>query len=99
MAALPKNPRRGRDGRSRCRSLFGGVGGWEVAPALVGLPLLATGAARLVVAGCERHTPEALGRRNAICSGPACLLIGAMVAAAVAIDVLAPLNGDAAFWV
>jgi len=76
-----------------------GIGWREVAAALIAFPLLATAAARLIVAGYERYAPEALARRGALCSGPACLLFGVVVAVALALDALTPVNGEIAFLV
>jgi hypothetical protein len=72
---------------------------WDAATAFIALPLIATGAAALVTAGYRRWAPDALSRRGAICSAPACWLIGITVVAAVAIDLLIPASGAASLWV
>jgi hypothetical protein len=78
---------------------IGGFGWWDAAAALVALPVVATGAAALIVATYERLAPRALRRARAICSGPACWLIAIMIGAAVGIDALTPASGEVAFWV
>jgi hypothetical protein len=76
-----------------------GFGWWEAAAALLALPLLAMGAATLVTSTYRRLAPDALARRHAICSGPACWLIVIVVGVAFAIDLLTPVNGEVALWV
>src|ERR687891_1113995 len=76
-----------------------GFGWWDAAAALVALPLVATGAALLITAAYLRLAPDALARRQAICSGPACWLIATAIGAAVAIDALTPASGEVALWV
>lgn len=78
---------------------LGGFGWWDAAAAFVALPLLATASVALVTATYERLDPRALTRRNAICSGPACWLVGLVVAIYVGLTLLTPLNGGVAFWV
>ena len=78
---------------------LGGFGWWDAAAVLVALPLVASGAAVLVTAGYRRLAPDALARRQAICSGPACWLIAMAIGAAVAIDILTPASGEVALWV
>jgi hypothetical protein len=69
---------------------LGGFGWWDAAAALVGLPLVATGAATLITAAYQRLAPEGLARGHAVCSGPACWLSMIMVGTAVGLDVLTP---------
>jgi hypothetical protein len=78
---------------------LGGIGGLDLAAALIGFPLIATALARLITTGYEHDAPEEVARRHAICSGPACWLIGLLVAIAFGLDALTPVNGDVAFWV
>jgi hypothetical protein len=78
---------------------LGGFGWWDAAAALVGLPLVATGAATLITAAYQRLAPEGLARGHAVCSGPACWLIAIVIGAAVGLDVLTPADGEVAFWV
>ena len=78
---------------------LGGFGWWDAAAVLVALPLVATGAAVLIIAGYRRLAPDALVRHQAICSGPACWLIATVIGATVAIDVLTPASGEVALWV
>jgi hypothetical protein len=76
-----------------------GFGWWDAAAALVALPLVATGAAALVTSAYRRLAPEALARRDGICSGPACWLIAIIIGAAVGIDILTPASGEVASWI
>ena len=76
-----------------------GFGWWDAAVALVALPLVATGASALITSAYQRLAPDALGRRDAICSGPACWLIASVVGAAVGVDALTPASGEVALWV
>ena len=78
---------------------FSGFGWWDAAAVLVVLPVVASGAALLIPAAYRRLAPDALARRQAICSGPACWLIATVIGAAVAIDVLTPASGEVAVWV
>ena len=78
---------------------LGGFGWWDVAAVLVALPLVTTGAAVLITAAYRRLAPEALARRQAICSGPTCWLIATVIGAAVAIDALTPASGEVVVWV
>jgi hypothetical protein len=78
---------------------IGGFSWWDAATALIALPLVATGAAALIVATYRRLAPEALRRGRAICSGPACWLIAIMIGTAIGIDALTPASGEVAFWV
>jgi len=76
-----------------------GFGWWDAAAALVALPLVATAGGALITAAYRRLAPEALARRHAICSGPACWLIAIMIGTAAGIDVLTPASGEVALWV
>jgi hypothetical protein len=76
-----------------------GFGWWEAGMAFVALPLVATASAELVTAAHRRVAPDAPARRDAICSGPACWLVAILMGAAIAVDVLTPVNGDVALWV
>ncbi len=69
-----------------------GIGWWDVAAALLALPLITMALGALVTAGYQRYAPESLARRHSICSGPACVLVAAVVAAAVALSILTPVN-------
>ena len=71
----------------------------DAAAVLVVLPVVASGAALLITAAYRRLAPDALARRQAICSGPACWLIATVIGAAVAIDVLTAASGEVALWV
>ena len=78
---------------------LGGFGWWEAAAALVVLPVVATGAATLVTSPYRRLGPEALARRDAICSVPACWLVAIVVGATIAVDILTPASGEVVLWV
>jgi hypothetical protein len=74
-----------------------GIGWWDVAAALVALPLITTAVSALVTAGYERYAPESLARRHSICSGPACVLVAGVVAVAIALSIATPVN-EVAIW-
>jgi hypothetical protein len=74
-----------------------GIGWWDVAAALVALPLITLALSALVTAGYERYAPESLTRRHSICSGPACVLVGAVVAVAIALSIVTPVS-EVAIW-
>jgi hypothetical protein len=78
---------------------LGGFGWRDAATALIALPLIATAAALLVTSVYRRLAPEALARRGAVCSGPACWLIAIVIGASIGIDILTPASGEVAFWV
>jgi hypothetical protein len=74
-----------------------GMGWWDVAAALVALPLITLAGSALVTAAYERHAPESLARRHSICSGPGCLLVATVVAVAIALAVATPVS-EVAIW-
>jgi hypothetical protein len=74
-----------------------GIGWWDVAAALIGLPLVTLAVSALVTAGYERYAPESLARRHSICSPPACVLVAAVVGAAIALTIATPVN-EVAIW-
>ncbi|MGH2923380.1 MAG: hypothetical protein ACRDKH_05050 [Solirubrobacterales bacterium] len=74
-----------------------GIGWWDVGVALLALPLVAVAVSTLVTAGYRRFAPEALTRTHAICSAPACVLCGAVIAVGIAIAALTP-AGAVAIW-
>jgi hypothetical protein len=76
-----------------------GFGWWDAGIALLALPLIATAAAALITSAYRRIAPQALARRDAICSGPACWLIAVMIGAAAGIDALTPASGEVALSV
>jgi hypothetical protein len=78
---------------------IGGFGWWEAVAALLALPLVAAAAAALITFAYRRFAPEALTRRDAICSGPACWLAATVIGTAVVLDVLTPASGEVAPWV
>ena len=75
-----------------------GLGWWEWA-ALNVFALVATAVTRLVIAGFERYAPDAFDARRGLCSAPACVLIGALVALAFGLSALTPADGEIVFWV
>jgi hypothetical protein len=75
-----------------------GIGWWDIGAALVAYPLIVTAASAVVTAAYSSLAPEALGRRHALCSGPACVLGLVMVAIAVGVSALTPVDG-VALWV
>jgi hypothetical protein len=74
-----------------------GIGWWDVAAALVALPLITMAVSGLVTAGYERYAPEALARRHLICSGPACVLVAAVIGVAIALAITTPVS-QVAIW-
>jgi hypothetical protein len=74
-----------------------GIGWWDVGAALVALPLITMALSALVTAGYERFAPESLARRHSICSGPACVLVAAVVGVAIALSIVTPVN-EVAIW-
>ncbi|MGH2980795.1 MAG: hypothetical protein ACRDKV_01965 [Solirubrobacterales bacterium] len=74
-----------------------GIGWWDVAVALIALPVVATVGGWAVIAGYRRFSPESLERRHAICSGPACLLWAIVIAAGIGLAALTP-AGEVAIW-
>jgi hypothetical protein len=76
-----------------------GFGWWDAAAALLALPLVATAASAVITSAYRRVAPQALARRGAICSGPACWLIAIMIGTAAGIDALTPASGMVALWV
>ncbi|HZB30325.1 MAG TPA: hypothetical protein VE465_09180 [Streptosporangiaceae bacterium] len=74
-----------------------GIGWWDVAAALVALPLITLAVSALVTAGYERYAPESLARRHSICSGPGCVLVAGVVAVAIALAVATPVS-EVAIW-
>lgn len=74
-----------------------GIGLWDGGAALIALPLITVALSALVTTGYERFAPEALARRHSICSGPACVLVGGVVAVGVALSIVTPVSG-VAIW-
>jgi hypothetical protein len=70
---------------------------WDVAAALVALPLITLAVSALVTTGYERFAPESLARRHSICSGPACVLMAGVIAVGIALSILTPVTG-VAIW-
>jgi len=74
-----------------------GIRWWDVAAALVALPLITMALSALVTAGYERYAPDSLARRHSICSGPACVLVAGVLAVAIALSIATPVN-EVAIW-
>jgi hypothetical protein len=75
-----------------------GIIWWDVGVALVALPLAALVAGAAVTWVYERLAPQALARREVICSGPACWTWVIVIVAAVGLSSLTPATA-VAFWV
>jgi hypothetical protein len=74
-----------------------GLGWWDVGGALIALPLITAALHALVMAGYKRFAPESLARRHSICSGPACVLVAAVVGVGIALSIVTPVN-EVAIW-
>jgi hypothetical protein len=74
---------------------LGGIGWWDVGAALVALPLITLALSALVTAGYLRYAPKGLARRHSVCSGPACVLVAAVIAVAIALTIATPVDGVA----
>jgi hypothetical protein len=74
-----------------------GLGWWDVGGALIALPLITAALNALVMSGYKRFAPESLARRHSICSGPACVLVAAVVGVGIALSIVTPVN-EAAIW-
>lgn len=74
-----------------------GIGWWDVLGALIALPLITLALGTLVTAAYQRYAPESLARRGSICSGPACVLLTAVIGVAIALTVATPVN-EVAIW-
>jgi hypothetical protein len=74
-----------------------GLSWWDVGEALVALPVVTAALAAAVTTGYERLAPDALRRRHRICSGPACVLGGAVVVSAIALSAATPAS-EVAIW-
>jgi hypothetical protein len=74
-----------------------GIGWWDVAIALVALPVVALAAGALVTSVYERYAPEALAKRDAICPGSACWTWAIVIVAAIGIAAVTPASA-VAFW-
>jgi hypothetical protein len=74
-----------------------GIGWWDVAAALVALPLVTLAASAFVTAAYERYAPESLARRHAICSGPGCVLVATVLGVGIGLAVATPVS-EVAIW-
>jgi hypothetical protein len=75
-----------------------GLGWWDLAVGLVGLPLLAAVAFLIVRAGYERWAPGGLAAQSGTCCGAVCWLLAIVFAAFVPVAALTSVTGTA-FWV
>ena len=75
-----------------------GIDWWDVAAALVALPIATWVLAALVAAAYRRFAPETLVRGLTPLSGPACVLIAAVVGVGIAITFVSPVDGGVAIW-
>lgn len=75
-----------------------GIGWWDVGMALIALPVVALAAGELVTTVYDRYAPEALAKRDAICSGPACWTWAIVIVAATGLAAMTPASA-VAFWV
>ena len=74
-----------------------GIGWWDVAAALIALPVITLALSALVTAGYRRYAPASLARRHSICSGPGCVLVAAVIGVAIALTIATPVN-EVAIW-
>jgi hypothetical protein len=75
-----------------------GLGWWNLAAGLVGLPLVAAVAFLVVRAGYERWVPGGLAAQSGTCRGAACWLLGIVFGVFIPVAALTPVSGTA-FWV
>jgi hypothetical protein len=74
-----------------------GIGWWDVGAAVVALPLITLAVSAVIFGAYRRWAPASLERRHAICSGPACVLSGAVIGVAIALTIATPVN-EVAIW-
>jgi fructose-specific phosphotransferase system IIC component len=78
-----------------------GIGWWDVAAALVVLPLIATGAAVVVNALYQRRAPAAVARArspwSAAQAGASAIIVGTVIALATALTFVTPVDRVAIF--
>jgi hypothetical protein len=75
-----------------------GLGLWDLAAGLIGLPLLAAGALLVVRAGYERLVEGGFAAQSGTCWGAACWILAITVAVFVPVAVLTPVTGNA-IWI
>lgn len=75
-----------------------GLGWWDLAVGLVGLPLFGALAFLIVRAGYERWAPGGLAAQSGTCWGAACWLLAIVFAGFIPVAALTPVSGTA-FWV
>lgn len=71
-----------------------GIGWWDVAAALIALPI----AAGVLAALYRRFAPDSLAGDLGITSAATCVLIAAVVGVGIAITFVSPVNGGVAIW-
>jgi hypothetical protein len=74
-----------------------GIGWWDVAAALVAIPLITLALSALVTACYKRFAPATVSRRYSICSPQACVLVAGIIGVAIALDALTPVS-EIAIW-
>src|SRR5919109_1404431 len=74
-----------------------GLGWWDLAAGLVGLPLVAAVVYLVVRAGYERWVPGGLAAQSGTCWGAACWLTAAVLAVFITVAAVTPVSGTA-FW-
>jgi hypothetical protein len=77
---------------------LGGIGWWDLAAGLAGLPLLAVTAFHVVRAGYDRWVQGGLAFQSGTCWGAACWLLAIVLALFVPVTALTPISGTA-FWI
>jgi hypothetical protein len=75
-----------------------GLGWWDLAVGLVGLPFFAAIAFLMVRAGYERWVPGGLAAQSGTCWGASCWLVAIVLSAFISVAALTPVSGTA-FWV
>jgi len=76
-----------------------GIDWWDVAAALVALPLAAGVLSPLIAAAYRRFAPESPVRGDGIFSGPGCVLIAAVIGVGIGITFVTPVDGGVAIWI
>jgi hypothetical protein len=75
-----------------------GIDWWDVAAALVALPIAAGVLSPLIAAAYRRFAPESPVRGDGIFSGPGCVLIAAVIGVGIGITFVTPVDGSVAIW-
>jgi hypothetical protein len=75
-----------------------GIDWWDVAAALIALPLASAVLATIITSAYQRLAPESWARGQGAFSGPGCILIAAVVGVGIAITFVTPVDGGVAIW-